>query len=253
MVQLSNTTRGHSIHSPRERVITMMRHWIATILAIVLTVPLLRAADDKKKPDDPKDNTASPQNNAALEQAHEAIGTIVSVDAGSKSLVFRLEYQRLEMTGKPGNANVGNLMRQQQQNMRATNPIQRAMQMQRMQQQIMRAQAANNAKVVTEHMDFDLQGTGDVKVRMKELPPRVDTAGKPKPYSDIERERGKYPDPDLPGFHADFEGLSEGMLVKVTLGHSKSSDKDSGKVPVKLIIIQPAPKTAPAESPKDKK
>src|SRR5262249_5394518 len=101
----------------------------AMVAVLVMTVSV--RADDKNKPADSQDN-ASAQDISALEQAHEAVGTVVSVDASGKSLVFRLEFQRVEVTGKGGRGRYGNNQR--------------------------------NVKLVTEHKDFDLQGNADTKV-----------------------------------------------------------------------------------------
>src|SRR5262245_58352940 len=201
--------------------------WCWAMVAVLVMTGSARA-DDKKKPADTKDN-ASAQDIAALEQAHEAVGTVVSVDASGKSLVFRLEYQQLEVDGNGKNRNA------------VPNPMRRPH---------MSHPNQKNVKLVTEHKDFDLQGNADTKVRLQDLPPRVGPDGKPQPYSFKERDDARSPDPSLTGYHAEFENLTAGQTVKVILGHSKDGDK----VPVKMIIILPETKPAPMpESKKEKK
>jgi hypothetical protein len=220
----------------------MKQFWCWTVPAVLTAVVLVlpaQAADENKKPEGKNGDAATPQEIAALAQAGEAVGKIVSVDGSARSLVFRLEYQRMEVQGN-GGGNSQNLLRQQQQIMRNPNPVQRAQQMQRLIQQLARAQG--NVKLVTEKADFELQGAKDIKVRMRELPPRVGSDGKPQPYTAKEKQDAKGPNPSLPGYQAEFDNLSPGMLVKVTLGQLKAGDD---KIPVRMIIIEPEPATRP--------
>jgi len=239
---------------------TMRSLWVWSILAVLaLMVATAHAADDKKK-DGKTGDAPTAEEIAALEQAHEAIGTVGKVDATNKSLVFHLEWQRLDVNANAAhrnNSNYQNLLRQEQQIARTQNPLQRAQQMQRLMQQMARMQNQQNQnfQTITEKADFELQGDSDTKVRMLQLPPRTDPAtGKPQPYSFKEREDARSPDPSLTGYHADWTTLASGQTVKVVLGHHKAGDKGD-TIPVKMIIIEPDPApTAPMPDPKkDKK
>jgi hypothetical protein len=249
-VTLSTTHSGANL-TFRVQVITMTTLWRWMVLVVVLAVPALtvRGADDKKKPDTQSEGTATGADIAALEAAHEAIGTINKVDAAKQTLLLHIEFQTLQSTGKAGvphsNTNVQHMLHQQEQIMRTRNPVQRAHLMQSLMQEAMRNQLHNqpNVKVVTEKVDYELQGNSDTKLRMMELPPKTGPDGKPQQYSYKEKEDARSPDPSLIGYHADWDKLAVGMTVKVILSTAKAGDK-TDTVPVKMIIIQPDPPPA---------
>jgi hypothetical protein len=218
------------------------------VVTVAMVIPSLTLWGADKKPDAKSPDAATPQEMAALEAAHEAVGTIAKVDATAKTLTLHIEYQTLQQTGKGGNnAHLTNVLHQQQQIMRTTNPIQRAHQMQHLMQQAMQAQLHNqaNVKVVAEKVDFDLVGSDDTKIRMVQLPPKLDANGKPQEYSFKERDDARSPDPNLIGYHADWDKLTTGMTVKVYLRTPKAGEKNDS-VPVRIIVIQPDPPASPA-------
>jgi hypothetical protein len=223
--------------------------WLVLVVVVLSVAVLTVRADDKKKPDTKSEGTATAADIAALEAAHEAVGTISKVDATAKTLLLHLEFQTLQPTGKAGalngNTNILHMLHEQEQIMRTRNPIQRAHMMHNLMQQAMKNELHNhpNIKVNTEKVDYELQGNADTKLRMMELPPKTGPDGKPQQYSYKEKEDARSPDPSLIGYHADWDKLAVGMTVKVILSTPKAGDK-SDTVPVRTIIIQPDPPPA---------
>jgi hypothetical protein len=234
-------------------IMKILCRWMV-VVAVLMAIPTLTLvrADDKKKPDAKNPDAATPQEIAALEAAHEAVGTISKVDAAGKTLTLHIEYQTLQPKGKGANTNaqMQTLLRDQEKILRTTNPVQRAREMEHMMQQASRdqAHALANLKVVTEKVDFDLLGNDDTKIRMMQLPPKLDANGKAQEYSFKERDDSRSPDPALIGYHADWDKLTTGMTVKVYLRTPKTGEK-SDPVPVKTIIIQPDPPASSAANP----
>jgi hypothetical protein len=74
--------------------------------------------------------------------------------------------------------------------------------------------------------DFDFQAADEMKVRAAQPPLDYDEKGKPKKYTAKELKEMKGPDPNLPGYMADFDSLKAGQIVKVYFIPPK---KDEGK------------------------
>src|SRR5262245_52031206 len=159
-------------------------------LVLVFAVPAL-AADKKETP-------ATPTDYSQLATLTEITGKLSSFDATAKTLTIQVDYQVLEPNAKANNAasnnHLAHLLQQQQHILRQRNPIQRAMHMQQLMQDVQRTLAkmeANAVKVVTEHKDFDIQGGENAKVRLQDLPVRLDVKGNPKPYTADEKKELK--------------------------------------------------------------
>jgi hypothetical protein len=197
---------------------------------LVFAVPAL-AADKKETPATPADYTQ-------LATLTEITGKLSSFDATAKTLTIEVNYQVLEPNPKANNAagnnHLAHLLQQQQHIMHQKNPIQRAMHMQHLMQEVQMAMAkmeANAVKVVTEHKDFDIQGGDNAKVRLQDLPVRLDEKGNPKPYTADEKKELKGTDTKLPGYNADWTDLKAGQIVKLTLSkhHDEPKDKDNNE------------------------
>jgi hypothetical protein len=221
--------------------------WAALAAAILIAGP----AQAQKKQSDAKGTEASQQDYQALAQMTDITGKLVNVDPTGKTVTLELEYQVLAPNGKNGTNH--NLMREQQQLMRARSPVEYMRDLERLVLQAQREQA-NAFRVVTERKDYELAATDNVKVRQEELPPRFDDKGNLKPYTAQELKELKGPNPNLPGYVADFGSLKNGQTVKITLSHHQAArDKDKDKDPkpqAAMIVIQ---KDAPEPADKNKK
>jgi hypothetical protein len=235
------------------------------LLALLLVWPAV-AADKKNAPAPAKDATANDYQ--ALADAHTAVGKLVSVGGSDKSLNFRIEYQVLELNPnapKGSTNNLLHLLHEQQQLMRTHNPLLRAVKLQQYEVQVLAQQtkAINKAfKVTKEQKDFDLASTPNVAVRYLEMPQEYDEKGNLKKYTAAELKELKGKNPDLPGYEADFDKLTPGQTVKVTLAKpkpAKDKEKDAAADDKKpqvsmIVILADAPQTdAPAKGKKKNK
>jgi hypothetical protein len=230
-------------------------------LLLVFAVPGL-AADKKETP-------ATPADYAQLATLTELTGKLSSFDATGKTLTIEVDYQVLAPNPRANNAasnnHLAHLLEQQQRIMHQKNPIQRAMHMQHLMQEVQKTMAkmeANAVKVVTEHKDFNVQGGENAKVRLQDLPLRLDEKGNPKAYTADEKKELKGTDTKLPGYNADWSDLKAGQIVKLTLSkhHDEPKDKDNNEnkdakdkpkakeVPKPeaslIVILKDAPETA---------
>jgi hypothetical protein len=229
------------------------------LTALLLALPAL-AADKKKDPGAKATNASDYQ---ALADAHTVTGKLLSVGGSDKSLSLRVDYQILEPrpNAAKGQAHgMQHLLHEQQQIMRTRNPLVRAQKLQQFEIDVLRQQnrAVNQAfKVVSEHKDFDLESTPEVKVRYLELPAQYDDKGQLKKYTAAELKELKGKNPDLPGYEADFDKLAPGQTVRVSLAKPKADkDKDApdDKKPVvsMVVIVADAPAADPPKGKKNK-
>jgi hypothetical protein len=63
----------------------------------------------------------------------------------------------------------------------------------------------------------ELEATDDIKVRTLILAQEFDEKGRPRKYSSKELLEMRKPDPNLPGYHADFDSLKPGQTVKISI------------------------------------
>jgi hypothetical protein len=232
-------------------------------LLTVLLLALPALAADKKK--DPGARTTNDADYQALADAHTVTGKLLSVGGTDKSLSLRVDYQVLEPKPNAGKGQahaMQHLLHEQQQIMRTRNPLVRAQKLQQFEIDAIRQQnrAVNQAfKLVSEHKDFDLESTAEVKVRYLEPPAQYDDKGQLKKYTAAELKELKGKNPDLPGYEADFDKLTVGQAVRVTLAvpkadKDKAKDKDApdDRKPLvsMVVIVADAP---PADPPKGKK
>jgi hypothetical protein len=230
---------------------------LLTVLLLALPAP---AADKKKDPGAQATNAADYQ---ALAEAHTVTGKLLSLGGTDRSLSLRVDYQVLEPKPNAGKGQAHatqHLLDEQRQIMRTRNPWVRAQKLQQFEVNVIRQQsrAVNQAfKLVSEHKDFDLESTPEVKVRYLEPPAQYDDKGHLKQYTAAELKELKGKNPDLPGYEADFNNLTVGQTVRVTLAAPKADkpkDKDApdDKKPLvsMVVIVTDAP---PAAAPKGKK
>lgn len=218
------------------------------------------AADEQKK-DGSKSSTPSKQEYALLVQAGEAVGKLVNVDPAGKTFTLEIGYQMLEP--KEGDALQGALaqqqqiLQQQQQALLVRDPIQR----QRRLAQIVQRQATNGNsafRTVTEHKDFDLQGTDDIKVRLAEPAAKFDDKGFPVKYSpkELQELQGK-----LPGYSGTLDNLKNGQSIKVIFSKkqpkpAKDADKnaiDKPTVAMIMVLADPTDNSPDKDKRDDKK
>lgn len=82
-----------------------------------------------------------------------------------------------------------------------------------------------NHRVVPSAKNYDLEVDDDVTVRVLQLPLKFDEKGKPVKHTAEELKELKGPNPSLPGYAADYEGLKVGQIVHVRFGHKKPAAK----------------------------
>jgi hypothetical protein len=83
-----------------------------------------------------------------------------------------------------------------------------------------------NVRVVTTHVDLELEADDATKLRTGFLPEIFDEKGTPKRYTKDEVAALKG-DSNLPGFKAVYDDLKPGQMVRVLLGPKDSEKKDS--------------------------
>jgi hypothetical protein len=191
---------------------------------------------------------ATPEEVAELVQSGTAFGKIQSIASDGKSLVLRLEYQYLESTGKGNHSNeMQNLLRKQEEVMKAKNPAERARRMEELLKTLEKDElnAAKSVKVVTAHKDFEVLTTDATKVRKLTLPPRTDDKGKPMPYTDEEKKQLKGKDTNLTGYEAALSDLTPNDMIKITFAKPKAPEKDAkdkdpdaGKPHASVIVLE---------------
>jgi hypothetical protein len=112
---------------------------------------------------------------------------------------------------------------------------------------------ANSYKKVTK--DVDLQGDDKMKVRIAQPPTEYDDKGNAKKLTKAELKALKGPDPNLPGYSAEYEQLKTGQVVTVYLPKQKQQTKtktttkteDADEAPERpkavmiLIVSEPPP------------
>jgi hypothetical protein len=236
--------------------------FIAMSVALVLLTPTFAA--DKKK-GDPTARPTTAQDYQALTDAHVATGKLVSVGGSDKSLSLRIEYPVLQQnphTARGTARSAQHILNEQQEILRMRNPLQRAARLQQLEAQVLNLEtkALNSVKVTREHKDFDLESTVEVKVRYQDPPAQYDDKGNIKKYTAAELKEMKGPNANLPGYTADFDKLTPGQTVKVTLAKPKADkekDKDAAANDKKpqvsmVVIVAEAPLSDPAP-PKGKK
>jgi hypothetical protein len=84
----------------------------------------------------------------------------------------------------------------------------------------------SGVRVMTTHVDLELEADDATKVRTDFLPEILDENGKPKRYTKDEVVALKG-DSNLPGFKAAYDSLKPGQVVRVHLGPKDSEKKDS--------------------------
>jgi len=89
-----------------------------------------------------------------------------------------------------------------------------------------------------------LQAAADVKVRSLQPPVLFDAKGKPRPPTAKELKELKGPDPNLPGYTADFVLLKPGLPVEVYLARIDALQKfregstgPSADAPLEVVLI----------------
>jgi hypothetical protein len=175
----------------------------------------------------------------ALIKAKEVIGKVSKLESTGKGFTLIYEYEYLDPNQKGINTAAKNLNRQQQQILRqynqimkTKNPTQRAMKLQQLMLRIQSMPIQDVSKLFKTkkgRKDFDLVAIEDVKVRVKKLPVRYDEKGNVQEYTAKEKKELKGKDPNLPGYTAEWDNVSNGQTVKVYLKAKKkkpAKDKD---------------------------
>jgi hypothetical protein len=238
---------------------------LGLLTALLLALPAV-AAD--KKNTDPQAKTSTAQDYQALADAHTATGKLVSVGGSDKSLSLRIEYPVVQPNPnaiKNTARGAQHLIREQQEIMRTRNPLTRAIKLQQFEAQLLTQQvkSLNDVKITREHKDFDLDSTDKVVVRYQDPPVQYDDKGNLIKYTAAELKELRGKNPDLPGYEADFDKLTPGQTVKVTLAKPKADkekDKDAAanntKPQVSMIVITaeaPLSDSTPAKGKKNNK
>jgi hypothetical protein len=88
------------------------------------------------------------------------------------------------------------------------------------------------AKIIAIHQDIELEAGADVEVRTIQPPVTRDEQGRPKRQTYAELEELEGPDPNVPGFAADFSALKTGRAVRVAIVKTGSKTKTPPKAKV---------------------
>jgi hypothetical protein len=226
-------------------------------LGLLLALPVTAADKGNKKGDKPQPATQADYD--ALVQARSAVGTVSDLGGSERTFTLVYRYQYLVPKGKPGkgNSQVQNLLREQQNILRTTDPIKREARLEQFIQKVLRKQAngsLNGFKVVKGRRDFDLRAADKVKVRVMEPPVRYDDKGNVQKYTKEELKKLKGKDKTLPGYESNWDGVLDGQTVKVSVktpkkkkpaAKDKAKDKedveDDGRPQVTMVVILKEP------------
>lgn len=100
------------------------------------------------------------------------------------------------------------------------NPLSRQRQLVELQ---MDMQRRRNDEIVTRTQHVDFTADENVKIRIKDPPTEYDDKGNPMKLTKAELKKLKGPDPNLPGYTAEFEQVHVGQYVQVYLPKQKAS------------------------------
>ena len=87
----------------------------------------------------------------------------------------------------------------------------------------------NMPKPVTAHIDYQLEPTGDMIVRLMSPPLQYDDKGFPKKYTAGELKEMKGDNPKLVGYNGDVNDLKNGLQVKVSVVKDPPPAKEDAK------------------------
>jgi hypothetical protein len=266
-------------------------------------------AQKKDKKAESSTPAATPADYIQLQNRKEISGTIVNVGMGGKSVTLRVEFPHLEPNpnykapkdaAKNPQANqqyqqlrrYQDLMRQQEQAMRAKTPQEQQRALQRIQIEMARFQQqqqkeyqqlmaksykdqkntgkgnSNNEPfhVVTTTKDYELDVQDAAPIRKTFLPFEYDDTGSPRVYSEKEKAELRGTDKTKPGYKAKIDEAGAGVEAKLHLTPPKSKKKAAkddeegvGNVDrptVNMIVLtkeNPMPLVGDTKKKKDKK
>jgi hypothetical protein len=185
-------------------------------LSLVVVLAVAAAADQNSD----KENAFKQKaiNSGVLE------GTLTELDTTNKWFTVKLTQKTPKGPNVQAQQNLASLNRQLVGALRSGNAGQVAN---------IKAEIAKNQNNLTlydeKHYNFDLKSADNLKVRLTKLPVVLDDKGKPKKYTQKERDALKGPDRNLPGYQSEFGNLKTGQKVKVTLSKKKEAPRPSSK------------------------
>jgi len=214
---------------------------------LLLALLALQPSDvlGQKKDKKAKDDRATPQDYAHLQNVKELKGTVDTIDANSKIVGIRLDIPEYvpNPNFKPGannnsqNQQLQRLYHDQQLAMQARSPVQQqqrmhqiAMDIQRIQNAAYKGQGNNGPyKMVTHSKTFELEMEENVSARKMFLGTEYDDQGNIKTYTKAELDKLRGTDSSKPGYKAKLEDVQPGQEVTLYLKapRKKSSDSNS--------------------------
>jgi hypothetical protein len=203
-----------------------MRRLCRTVAAVLLGVLVLPAfAADEKKPDDKKDVDKKDVDKKDVDKkgpemvaAGSITGKILRVDETKRSLHMRVEYP--EINKGEADAIARDAAEIQKVLLTERNPNTRANRVAQLQNSILQHQSR---LYKTSHKDIDVTTAEEVKVRMKNPPPKFDEKGKIVQYTKDELKELKGDDPKATDYKAEFSDLRANQIVQVVLMRKKGT------------------------------
>jgi hypothetical protein len=220
--------------------------WLALMILFAALSAAIAADNDSDTATKP-DAQAKRNQEKLIRSRTSFFGKLTKLDPDKHILTVEVTYKSL----KPDPHTVqhlANLQLQLVQAQRNGNPVDRLVQMNRIQLEVEKAQL-NLYK--DQKQKIELDAPDNMKVRTMLLPLEVDEKGRPRRLTEKEKRELKGPDPRLPGYSADFDSLKadqtvEIYLVKQPKSKAKERDKEadnaeSSRPKIAMIVIRAEP------------
>jgi hypothetical protein len=221
---------------------------VGLLAALICGLPSVRADDKKGKKDDPKQQT--PVDSDKL-PAGDYTGKLVTTPGADGTFTIQIDTKRYEpknpnqLTNKE-NQLQGKIQQSQQkianlqaQIIGARTPRDAAHHQTQLQQELNHLQQLmaqsqlkpGDLKEVTDTQVYEMKLTDTADVRYMNLPMVFDDEGKPKKYTDKEKQELRGKKTNLPGYEGKVDDLKPGQTVKVTQVrvYPKTPPKDDAK------------------------
>jgi hypothetical protein len=207
--------------------------FVLLLLAIAILLPE-RATGQKKEEKSTARGTL--QEYKQLIKQGQATGKLSSVDP--KGLILAIEQQYLEprnaadfpenLPATSSTSQAYQLWKQQQAVLRATNPVQRQIAMERLLMSARRYYTGPNApfRLVKSAKEYEMVYAEKLVIRRMTIPPEYDDKGFLKTYTKEQLAKLRGNNPKIPGYAAKPDDVQVGQKVTVHLAPAKEVKKD---------------------------
>jgi hypothetical protein len=230
--------------------------WASLLLVLMLATSVLTAGGESKKDGKDSKDGDTPKSKKTEKFTYDPkglTGTLSKLENSTKNFTVKVTASFPDPNRVAENQ--AHYNRRVLEISRIKNAVERQRQTLALQQDMARRNANVPLKKLTK--EFDYVADENVKVRIKELPPKVDDKGNTVKYTKKEKEelKGTGDDAKLTGYAAEYDQLRTGQTVTVYTPKKKAASKDAkktedGEAPAVerqtavmiLIVAEPAPK-----------